>query len=1080
MSAAQIVIVQEGSAGAPGVSRDDLVTGEEVTFQNADDTGVRTWRWRMVDKPTGSAAVLSAPTAAEVTFTPDISGSYMVELVIDEGQLGQIDRRLAVIRDDFGGILQVRVPAAGEDNEANWGGNDRGWMPDLELWLKGLANRLDGTVSTITEFGAVGDGVTDDTTAIQDAIDAAFAAGGGTVIVPRGTFIFTTLTLRTNVHIEGTDGEASILKIADHISDQDDDTAYYFLRANAQNNIRLAYLTFDGNQDTNRPVSEGPNWVADILTITGDNIVVENCRFRDAPDSAIMFAQCTNSRVSACFIDNSPDLGIYYNDTLGTVALNNLINDNTITRCQFGAIGIKRNASSLTVESNTIRDCGNGITVEDFGSGNHPVRVSILDNRLERIGHSYPSAAQCGITVQAAHGTIVQGNYIDDVVGFGIGVDGCDDAIVTGNYVRCTASGSGTTNRGILISPRNSQGCRRCVISENIVRGARAEGFRALTGSGNHQFNSIRDNMFQSSVSDGLRVDSNFLDNDVTDNRLDGAASFDLNINISSGTVVRNHWSNNRLQNGTRNGFVDVQTAGIVEDYGTRRVAMGTTAPSVGTWNTGDIVYNTTPGTDTVMLWECTAGGTPGTWLGKKGVPASGTLTLGGNLSLPTIGQRIDLGDGVTNGNVTIRRQKADTFNFTGDEWYSAGSLQWLIQLDTSENLNILDNAAALVMRFQRTAGDVEIRTALLLGTSASSSPVQRFRKTAAGTSTLGFRTSDSADTTNDKRIQHNASEELVLDHWTGAAWETLMQLTATVVRLPTLASQGGCILDVGDATGVPLVRVRKAAAADGTFVFTTGTGNTDGDKQFLHDSSEDLLIQARVGGTFGTQLRIGSDEVGLSVPLIAETGNALFQGEDDSAIAGGSIIVRRGVDGGDVNIAGGNGLTGNTPGGPVSIEGGDGIGTEDGGAVSIIAGAGGATGDGGNLTLSAGGETAGAPGTMRMLGRRADIDSESPATMSATENDYNPGGAYPAVGVLRLTPAGGGTTMNGLVAGVTGQRLTIINDSTTDDINLANLNGGSGANNQFRCPNSATFTIRDRGAVDLIYHGAKWQVIAG
>jgi hypothetical protein len=41
----------------------------------------------------------------------------------------------------------------------------------------------------VTEYGAVGDGVTDDTAAIQAALDAAAAANGGTIFVPTGTYL---------------------------------------------------------------------------------------------------------------------------------------------------------------------------------------------------------------------------------------------------------------------------------------------------------------------------------------------------------------------------------------------------------------------------------------------------------------------------------------------------------------------------------------------------------------------------------------------------------------------------------------------------------------------------------------------------------------------------------------------------------------------------------------------------------------------------------------------------------------------------------------------------------------------------
>ncbi len=53
----------------------------------------------------------------------------------------------------------------------------------------------------ITSFGAVGDGKTKCTAAIQAAIDACAAAGGGTVVVPAGTYLTGTLYLRSHVEL---------------------------------------------------------------------------------------------------------------------------------------------------------------------------------------------------------------------------------------------------------------------------------------------------------------------------------------------------------------------------------------------------------------------------------------------------------------------------------------------------------------------------------------------------------------------------------------------------------------------------------------------------------------------------------------------------------------------------------------------------------------------------------------------------------------------------------------------------------------------------------------------------------------
>ncbi|MCB1134144.1 MAG: glycoside hydrolase family 28 protein, partial [Verrucomicrobiae bacterium] len=52
---------------------------------------------------------------------------------------------------------------------------------------------------SVRDFGAVGDGVAVDTTAIQKAIDAASAAGGGRVVLPSGKYLSGSISLKSRV-----------------------------------------------------------------------------------------------------------------------------------------------------------------------------------------------------------------------------------------------------------------------------------------------------------------------------------------------------------------------------------------------------------------------------------------------------------------------------------------------------------------------------------------------------------------------------------------------------------------------------------------------------------------------------------------------------------------------------------------------------------------------------------------------------------------------------------------------------------------------------------------------------------------
>src|SRR5687768_374787 len=65
---------------------------------------------------------------------------------------------------------------------------------------------------SVKDHGAVGDGLTDDTSAIQAAINA---AAGGIVWFPEGTYISTTLYVLGHTTFRGEGRSSSIIKLKD-------------------------------------------------------------------------------------------------------------------------------------------------------------------------------------------------------------------------------------------------------------------------------------------------------------------------------------------------------------------------------------------------------------------------------------------------------------------------------------------------------------------------------------------------------------------------------------------------------------------------------------------------------------------------------------------------------------------------------------------------------------------------------------------------------------------------------------------------------------------------------------------------
>ncbi len=106
-------------------------------------------------------------------------------------------------------IKATSIPSIGGDNDT--------WGTVLNAYLQTEHNSSGGhtnitatdiitknPATNVRAFGAIGNGVTDDTTAIQTAMDFAEAQGGGVLFFPRGTYIITsTITWKNGVSLIG-------------------------------------------------------------------------------------------------------------------------------------------------------------------------------------------------------------------------------------------------------------------------------------------------------------------------------------------------------------------------------------------------------------------------------------------------------------------------------------------------------------------------------------------------------------------------------------------------------------------------------------------------------------------------------------------------------------------------------------------------------------------------------------------------------------------------------------------------------------------------------------------------------------
>ena len=147
--------------GIPGISRDNLVLGETVTFSDTDLAnvgGVYSWSWKSV--PIGSTALLTNPGSATPHFIPDQTGSYWVRGVVSIGGTSyQSELIVGVVLPK----TQARIPAFHEQLEWNQGGNQQGWQPALTKFMRQADAQLGGGGAT-GATGPQGDPGTDGAT----------------------------------------------------------------------------------------------------------------------------------------------------------------------------------------------------------------------------------------------------------------------------------------------------------------------------------------------------------------------------------------------------------------------------------------------------------------------------------------------------------------------------------------------------------------------------------------------------------------------------------------------------------------------------------------------------------------------------------------------------------------------------------------------------------------------------------------------------------------------------------------------------------------------------------------------------
>lgn len=303
----------------------------------------------------------------------------------------------------------------------------------------------------VKDFGAIGDGIKDDTNAITATINKS-GENASTIYFPRGIYRCGKISLRSDRMLRGEDAKLVCI----------DNLNKIWIEANHCNNIKIENLIFDGNKSHNTyNITEfKPKYASDLLSILDcTNIRIVDCSFLDAADSSLMLSQSRNCRIINNYFDGAWDVAIYVNndwnlrgDKDANALGDCIISGNVITNCPFGGIALKRVSRRIIVSNNIIHHCGNGITLENGSSTwDYSKDILINGNFIRYIGNWPDQPWQSPlITKRNAY-----------VAGYGINLRCSDYSIVTNNKIE------DCYNYSIWIA-----GSRYCTIGNNLIKGS--------------------------------------------------------------------------------------------------------------------------------------------------------------------------------------------------------------------------------------------------------------------------------------------------------------------------------------------------------------------------------------------------------------------------------------------------------------------------------------------------------------------------------------------------------------------------------------------------------------------------------
>lgn len=362
---------------------------------------------------------------------------------------------------------------------------------ELKVVFTSLGGLL-AMLNNVKDFGATGDGATDDRRAIQGAIDDAVATNKGGILFPSGTYRVSRATAlgdRWSLDLSGVqdfvvmgEGPSSIVKLMDTAAPTDD-WHVFILRNNCQR-VVFTDLAVDGNRTGLMNPGEQSHGI-EVEDGTED-LIIDRCILRECFGDGVRLlgrAQAGGGlhvkrvRIENCLFQANKRSGLGIQRALEQIVVANCMFDGTVSdqSIDFEPTG-REGPTDLLIQGCIINHTNDAVAVSLSGiSGSDPmVRCKFTDNIVLGGGIFCTDVAQ--LTIQ---NNIVVVTDLVDKQRIPVEVQrGGDAVVISGNLV---INDSTVTEAAISVKEANMRQVTRALIVDNLCFARFGSGIQCLS-----------------------------------------------------------------------------------------------------------------------------------------------------------------------------------------------------------------------------------------------------------------------------------------------------------------------------------------------------------------------------------------------------------------------------------------------------------------------------------------------------------------------------------------------------------------------------------------------------------------------